>query len=245
MTGALGRSQSPARCCLIAAAGSLGALHPRRPPSSPAPGSRRVASLTAGLRSHLCRRSLFRHPPDPEYYAHRIGRTGRAGQLGEAITFVNPREMRELRVIERVTGARIRREEVPTATEADEREARLLAKRVLDVLSKDGWAQYRPVVDQLVDDNDPMDIAAAALAIAVRPGRRLEKAAGGLVFEEPAGMRARAVRPGQRGPAGPPRAGSESAATVSRSLRREGPGHTSASSLEAGCCQRAIVVHAS
>jgi ATP-dependent RNA helicase DeaD len=144
----------------------------------------------------------FDIPPDPEYYVHRIGRTGRAGQLGEAITFVNPHEMRELRVIERVTGARIRREEVPTAAEAGEREARLLAKRVLDVLSKDGWAQYRPVVDQLVDDNDPLDIAAAALAIAARPGRRPERAAGGPVLEEAAGIRARGGRP--RKPAGRP-----------------------------------------
>lgn len=138
----------------------------------------------------------FDIPPDPEYYVHRIGRTGRAGQLGEAITFVKPQEMRELRVIERVTGARIRREEVPTATEAGEREARLLAKRVLDVLSKDGWAQYRPVVDHLVDDNDPMDIAAAALFIAARPGRRPEKAPLGAK-----GQRRSAPRPSARGKA--------------------------------------------
>ena len=32
----------------------------------------------------------FDIPPDPEYYVHRIGRTGRAGQLGEAITFAQP-----------------------------------------------------------------------------------------------------------------------------------------------------------
>jgi ATP-dependent RNA helicase DeaD len=68
----------------------------------------------------------FDIPPDPEYYVHRIGRTARAGRQGEAITFVNPREMHELKVIERVTGARIRRAEVPTAAEAGEREAQLL-----------------------------------------------------------------------------------------------------------------------
>lgn len=64
----------------------------------------------------------FDIPPDPEYYVHRIGRTGRRGRQGAAITFVNPREMRELRIIERVTGARIRRATVPTAAEAGERE---------------------------------------------------------------------------------------------------------------------------
>jgi len=66
----------------------------------------------------------FDIPPDPEYYVHRIGRTGRSGRSGVAITFVNPREMRALRIIERVTGAHIRRDEVPTAAEVEEREAR-------------------------------------------------------------------------------------------------------------------------
>ena len=63
----------------------------------------------------------FDIPPDPEFYVHRIGRTGRSGKAGEAITFVNPREMRELKVIERVTGARIRRGEAPTPREIEER----------------------------------------------------------------------------------------------------------------------------
>jgi ATP-dependent RNA helicase DeaD len=130
-----------------------------------------VATDVAARGLHIADVALvvnFDIPPDPEYYVHRIGRTGRAGRIGEAITFVNPREMHEMKVIERVTGARIRRGEAPTAAEASEREAQLLAKRVLDVLSKDGWAQYRPVVDQLADENDPMDIAAAALAIVAR-----------------------------------------------------------------------------
>jgi ATP-dependent RNA helicase DeaD len=144
----------------------------------------------------------FDIPPDPEYYVHRIGRTARAGRQGEAITFVNPREMHELKVIERVTGARIRRAEVPTAAEAGEREAQLLAKRVLDELSGDGWAQYRPLVDELADDNDPMDIAAAALALVARRGRGSVKAGARPSPEEPA-WTAEPTQPRQyQGPAG-------------------------------------------
>ena len=148
----------------------------------------------------------FDIPPDPEYYVHRIGRTGRAGRHGEAITFVNPREMHELRVIERVTGARIRRAEVPTAAEAGERESQLLAKRVLDMLSGDGWAQYRPLVDELADDNDPMDIAAAALALVARRGRGPAKAVAHPLPEESA-WAGEPAQPRKRvGPAGRPAA---------------------------------------
>jgi len=114
----------------------------------------------------------FDIPPDPEYYVHRIGRTGRLGKRGEAITFVNPREMRELRVIERVTGSRIRREQVPTGAEAEAREAQILEERLAEMLATGKWGRYRAVVEGLLDDHDPVDVAAAALAVAAaRPTR--------------------------------------------------------------------------
>ena len=40
-------------------------------------------------------------PQNPDSYVHRIGRTGRAGKSGIAITFVTPREYRHLRLIEK------------------------------------------------------------------------------------------------------------------------------------------------
>ena len=111
-------------------------------------------------------------PPDPEYYVHRIGRTGRLGRQGEAITFVNPWEMRELRVIERITGARIKREEVPSAAEVEEREAQILEERLNQILASGKWGPYRAVIEDLLDDRDPIDVAAAALALAAgRPTR--------------------------------------------------------------------------
>jgi ATP-dependent RNA helicase RhlE len=39
-------------------------------------------------------------PQDPDSYVHRVGRTARAGQKGEAITFMSPAEIGELRMIE-------------------------------------------------------------------------------------------------------------------------------------------------
>ena len=54
---------------------------------------------------------------------HRIGRTGRAGREGVAITFAEPREHRLLRNIEQVTKQKIEIESVPTV--ADLRHRRL------------------------------------------------------------------------------------------------------------------------
>lgn len=49
----------------------------------------------------------FDLPIEPEAYVHRIGRTGRAGASGIAISFCSPEERRELRDIERLLGMRL------------------------------------------------------------------------------------------------------------------------------------------
>src|SRR3954451_20635584 len=49
----------------------------------------------------------FDVPTSPDVYVHRIGRTGRVGRSGRAITFVEPRQKRELQAIERHIGTSI------------------------------------------------------------------------------------------------------------------------------------------
>jgi ATP-dependent RNA helicase RhlE len=63
----------------------------------------------AGL-SHVFNYDL---PDEAEVYIHRIGRTGRAGLDGDAISFCCIDEMKNLRAIESLTGRRIRVMESP------------------------------------------------------------------------------------------------------------------------------------
>src|SRR5690606_31661039 len=60
----------------------------------------------------------FDIPQDPESYVHRIGRTGRAGKSGLAVTFVTPREMGYLRIVEETTKKRMTPLRPPTESEA-------------------------------------------------------------------------------------------------------------------------------
>src|SRR5690606_2361834 len=62
-------------------------------------------------------------PSAPESYVHRIGRVGRAGRTGTALTFVEPREHRLLKNIQRMTKQQIHVAKVPTV--ADLRAKRL------------------------------------------------------------------------------------------------------------------------
>ena len=60
-------------------------------------------------------------PAAPEDYVHRVGRTGRAGNQGQAISIVAPVDETSMRAIERLTGQSVRRivhEQFGTRSEA-------------------------------------------------------------------------------------------------------------------------------
>jgi len=113
-------------------------------------------------------------PTAPEVYVHRIGRTGRIGREGVAITLVDPREQRTLRFIESVTKQTLERAELPTL-------AALKAKR-LDVtraalqarIVAGGLEETKAFVLSLGADFDLADIAAAAVAIAQEEEKKTE-----------------------------------------------------------------------
>ena len=71
--------------------------------------------------SHVTHVINFHIPQDPEAYVHRIGRTGRMGRSGVAITFVTPAEYWDLLRIQEFSMATIDQGELPSANEVDER----------------------------------------------------------------------------------------------------------------------------
>lgn len=105
-------------------------------------------------------------PQDPESYVHRIGRTGRAGKRGLAITLVTPREFKLLKQIERETSAKMEAREVPSMADVAERQAEIWRNRIVDAVQEGGLGQYRAMLGTVIDDFDPVDIACAALKLA-------------------------------------------------------------------------------
>jgi ATP-dependent RNA helicase DeaD len=70
-------------------------------------------------------------PFDSESYVHRIGRTGRAGNKGEAITLVSPNELRTIKRIEKDVGATLVSEVIPTRQEVQNRKDSDLLKKII------------------------------------------------------------------------------------------------------------------
>jgi ATP-dependent RNA helicase DeaD len=108
----------------------------------------------------------FDVPTEPESYVHRIGRTGRAGREGVAITFVEPREQRLLRNIQDATRQKIPVETIPTVADLRHRRLELTRASLREAVLAGDLDPFRGVVETLASELDVMDVAAAAVKIA-------------------------------------------------------------------------------
>ncbi|MEI6168415.1 MAG: DEAD/DEAH box helicase [bacterium] len=110
-------------------------------------------------------------PYDAEDYVHRIGRTGRAGKRGMALTFVSGRDIYKLPFIERFTRTRILRGKMPTMGEVEEKRTDVLIEKVRNVLRENAFAVQMPLVDRLLEEGfSSTDIAAALFVMATGGG---------------------------------------------------------------------------
>jgi len=102
-------------------------------------------------------------PLDPEAYVHRIGRTGRAGKRGVALTLITPRDERRLRSIEAYTMEPIARADLPTVDQVMARRDTLFLNHMLEQLAQ-LEDRSSGLVQRLCDLGfTPEQIAAAAM----------------------------------------------------------------------------------
>ncbi|MEA2518369.1 MAG: ATP-dependent helicase DeaD, partial [Chloroflexota bacterium] len=151
-------------------------------------------------------------PSNPEAYIHRIGRTGRAGREGVAITLVEPREHRLLRNIETATRTRLEVAQIPTVADLRERRLETLRGTIREALLGDGLDRFRAVVEPLAEEFDVVEVALAAVSVAEAAARRdgsettEAEIAPASLFGDRTGPR-QGPAPSPRGPRGAPPAG--------------------------------------
>jgi ATP-dependent RNA helicase DeaD len=108
----------------------------------------------------------FQLPDDPEVYVHRIGRTGRMGKAGIAMSFFTPREKRRLRDIEGFTKQTLTLAKLPTQDDIFKHREEQLLEQMKVWLARGRSKRERAMVEQLAaEGHDPLDIAAAALKL--------------------------------------------------------------------------------
>ncbi len=114
----------------------------------------------------------YQLPDDPEIYVHRIGRTGRAGKTGIAITLVSPGERRRLGNVEAFMHKKIQRATLPSEEDIRAVREEKLIQKVAVWLRRGRFQRERELVEKLIAEGfEPLDIASAALKV----GRAEEK----------------------------------------------------------------------
>ncbi len=115
--------------------------------------------------SHLSHVVNFDVPASPDAYVHRIGRTGRAGREGVAITLAEPREARMLRNIEQHTKQKIKVEAIPTVRDLRARRLDATRDSVRAAVESGSLDSYRMLAESLAGDIDLLDVAAGAIKL--------------------------------------------------------------------------------
>src|SRR5699024_9363170 len=107
----------------------------------------------------------FDIPQDPERYVHRIGRTGRAGKTGDAISFVTPREVPHLRLIEQVTKSKMKREVPPANTGAARGKQQATGAKITTASGEGDISSVNDTATERLEDHDSVSVVSAALKL--------------------------------------------------------------------------------
>ncbi len=110
--------------------------------------------------SHVINYSL---PQDPEAYVHRIGRTGRAGKKGIAITFISSDEYRKLMFIQKIAKTTIRKEKIPGASDIIKIKKSRIQAELFKIIEEKTHTEYLKTAEGILKDNDPVEVLAAIL----------------------------------------------------------------------------------
>jgi len=106
-------------------------------------------------------------PDDAEVYIHRIGRTGRAGKTGIAITLLSPKEKRKMREVEALTKQVATKGELPTPADIVRHRETQVVENLKIWLGRGRYKRELEMVQELLDaGHELINIAAAAIKIA-------------------------------------------------------------------------------
>jgi ATP-dependent RNA helicase DeaD len=107
----------------------------------------------------------FDLPDNCETYIHRIGRTGRAGKTGTAISLIEGYDRRMLKQIERKIRQNLEISQIPNRAQVEAKRLTKLQAQVKETLAGERMASFLPLVNELSGEYDPQAIAAAALQL--------------------------------------------------------------------------------
>ncbi len=141
----------------------------------------------------------FDIPQDTESYTHRIGRTGRAGKQGMAVTFVNPIEMDYIRQIEQANRRQMRALRPPHRKEVLRAREEEIKSKVENWMAATKEPRVESIAHQLLEVYDHSDLVTALLQELVESNDEVEVQ---LTFEKPLARKNRQPKGNRKGGGG-------------------------------------------
>jgi len=102
-------------------------------------------------------------PQDPESYVHRIGRTGRAGKKGVAISLISPPDFRKLSVIKRIVKTEIKKGTLPGVQEVINSKLENMKAEIAETIESGNLDKYMVTAEELLAFSNPEEVVAALL----------------------------------------------------------------------------------
>ena len=108
-------------------------------------------------------------PQDEEYYVHRIGRTGRAGKEGIALSFISGKEVYKLKDIEHYCKTKIKARPIPSLDDVKNTKLDVMFENIKETINAGGLSDMIEMVENHVNQEDytAMDMAAALLKMMI------------------------------------------------------------------------------
>ena len=104
-------------------------------------------------------------PQNPETYIHRIGRTGRAGKKGSAITFVTPSESRRFTYLKRNIGADIEQVRIPDADKIIAMKKQRILDTIVEGLKATHDLPFQEMALELLELDAPHKVVTTLLSL--------------------------------------------------------------------------------
>ena len=115
--------------------------------------------------THVINYSL---PQDSESYVHRIGRTGRAGNQGTAITFISPSEYRQFIYMKKEVKAEIHKREIPSVNDIIAFKKKHIINELQETIESQMFDDYTEMADEILQQCDPQTALAALLKMSFK-----------------------------------------------------------------------------
>ncbi|GGF98054.1 MULTISPECIES: DEAD/DEAH box helicase [Cysteiniphilum] len=113
-------------------------------------------------------------PQDNEAYVHRIGRTGRAGREGDAISLIYTRDLRQLRMLERVIRHTLEEMQLPSAKEITEKRVARFKHETAEIIRHKDLSKFKELMQEFATEyGAEADDMVAALAFLAQGDKKL------------------------------------------------------------------------